>query len=713
MKPINQMTIEEMAAEMRSIMGINSKRVTDKYIFVSYSHQDREKVYPVVLGWMQKGYNVYIDLDFVNHGSDQNWVTIMRSKIQSPSCGLVTAFRSKNSAFSYAALLELLTVRTDKTTKRHMGTPVPIDIITLENVPKNLGLDSEGVDSGEYIAYFHKLKANIGSHFGENNAVEREVMLDGFKSFFRQKREDLVYDDAEDMMELIDDGYQDGAAAFFSYVAMFTQEWLRNFDLNGNIKALDDDMEGRFASLKLKAVPPQSDAAPVSAPKVPAQEPPAAKPAPAPAAKPSAAATPPVKPAPAVKSAPAVKPAPAAQPTAKEAPAVQDYPRWFERTDKRAGLLKQTGEKEFVVLAGAEVRRDHTPTCPNQYLKLREELTARGVIAAQGDVLTLQEDVALTSLSTAAGILAASSINGKLFWQPCEAPAAAPAPLADSGEDSAPAPNDTASEADGAAYPRFYSNSNADYGLLRQDGEKVFVLCAGARLSADTTPSCPVNYLRLRESILSSGAAAADGSGYVLKEDVPFTSLSAAATVVTGRSINGRDFWQPADHCVENPAPGTPAAAQAAADLTIGAVRRRFAEDADFCIRVGQMRKNDLPWGGRGALDLAMAAVLGGCNSVKTPAQINYYKFAIADMGNKKGAAGLGATWTWSSNCRKILGQTGSGKIDADLDAFFAALPDDTTLNQILSRFERGEPNYRTTKNDLVIECLKRFMELK
>lgn len=145
--------------------------------------------------------------------------------------------------------------------------------------------------------------------------------------------------------------------------------------------------------------------------------------------------------------------------------------------------------------------------------------------------------------------------------------------------------------------------------------------------------------------------------------------------------------------------------------VTLGEIRRRFLTE-EFCLKVQDLRKNKLPHGGKGAIDYGMAAILGGCNNVRQPWQLNYYNFAIADY-TKKTESKTTATWTWSSNCRKLIGMTGSGQIDNERNAYFASLPEDTTIGQIVDGFERAETEaYRTSKNPLVAQCLRMFAAL-
>lgn len=139
--------------------------------------------------------------------------------------------------------------------------------------------------------------------------------------------------------------------------------------------------------------------------------------------------------------------------------------------------------------------------------------------------------------------------------------------------------------------------------------------------------------------------------------------------------------------------------------VTLAEIRARFS-DAET-VRAFRAVREGMPWGGKGAMDYLMAALLGGCNQVTkaSPAcQVLYYLHAVAS-GEPKGDA-LGATWTWSSNCRKVLGLERSGQIPEAFDQHFAALGGEVTLHEIAVRFQKAEePPYQTRKNDLILRA--------
>jgi uncharacterized protein DUF4357 len=50
----------------------------------------------------------------------------------------------------------------------------------------------------------------------------------------------------------------------------------------------------------------------------------------------------------------------------------------------------------------------------------------------------------------------------------------------------------------------------------------------------------------LRQELVGNGVMVADGAGYRFSQDYVFSSPSAAATVILGRSANGRTEWKDA-----------------------------------------------------------------------------------------------------------------------------------------------------------------------
>lgn len=70
-----------------------------------------------------------------------------------------------------------------------------------------------------------------------------------------------------------------------------------------------------------------------------------------------------------------------------------------------------------------------------------------------------------------------------------------------------------------------------------------FIVKAGSRISADTTPSCHSTYLAMRNDLIQQGVIV----NRIFTRDHTFDSVSAAAVVVGGRSANGRKEWATLD----------------------------------------------------------------------------------------------------------------------------------------------------------------------
>lgn len=149
--------------------------------------------------------------------------------------------------------------------------------------------------------------------------------------------------------------------------------------------------------------------------------------------------------------------------------------------------------------------------------------------------------------------------------------------------------------------------------------------------------------------------------------------------------------------------------------ITIGTVRGMFSEPP--VAKSFRAVREGMPRGGKGAMDYVMAAVLGGCNSITEKScqyQINYYIYDVAseDESKKKNDGKLGATWTWSSNCRKVIDIPGAGQIPKEINQFFESLPEETTLGALEESFLLGnEEAFRTKKNDIVVYALQQLIE--
>ena len=79
-------------------------------------------------------------------------------------------------------------------------------------------------------------------------------------------------------------------------------------------------------------------------------------------------------------------------------------------------------------------------------------------------------------------------------------------------------------------------------GLIVSDG---FAMMKGSSVASSTTPSMKRSLIKLRASLIEKGII---GQDFKLTRDYIFTSPSLAASVVMGRSANGRTEWKNSEH---------------------------------------------------------------------------------------------------------------------------------------------------------------------
>lgn len=247
--------IKEITNEIRERLK-NFER-TEPYVFVSYSKKDCEVVYPKVLEWLRKGYNIYIDLDFENHGSDENWVTQMTKKIRANKCVMAIVFKSENYCFSYAALIELLTMRSKKTVSRRMNTihpNLPIDVIELSNKLVNNGMEFSSPEVKKiYKEAFKKVKEKHRNAFLENNVPAKEALIEGMESLAKAIKDKDSNDETDATYTMINEQYGGDYTDFYPEIAGLINKWFNCYDLNGNNKSITD-LSGvlvRFQELKV------------------------------------------------------------------------------------------------------------------------------------------------------------------------------------------------------------------------------------------------------------------------------------------------------------------------------------------------------------------------------------------------------------------------------------------------------------------------------
>jgi len=71
-----------------------------------------------------------------------------------------------------------------------------------------------------------------------------------------------------------------------------------------------------------------------------------------------------------------------------------------------------------------------------------------------------------------------------------------------------------------------------------------FVVCEGSQVAPDAVPSLSKNIETLREKLIDSGVMKIEANQYRITQNYSFSSPSTAASVVMGRSANGRTEWK-------------------------------------------------------------------------------------------------------------------------------------------------------------------------
>lgn len=255
MNTLENMSIEEITKEIKE--RLKNFKKTKPYVFVSYSKRDCKVVYQKVLEWLRMGYNIYIDMDFENHGSDENWITQMTNKIRDNKCVMATIFKSENYCFSYAALIELLTMRSKETETRRRNTShpnLPIDVIELSNklVKNGIEFSSEEVEK-KYEQAFEKIREKHMNVFLNSNEPAKEALIEGMRSLANVIKAKDSNDDTEVTYELVDAQYNMGYTNFYPEIAGLINKWFNTYDLNGNNKSINDlsGVISRFQELKV------------------------------------------------------------------------------------------------------------------------------------------------------------------------------------------------------------------------------------------------------------------------------------------------------------------------------------------------------------------------------------------------------------------------------------------------------------------------------
>lgn len=250
MKEISQMTSQEIENEIKEFIT-NDKGfdASKSYIFVSYSHKDKEEVMRKVLEWIRQGYNVIMDLDFENHGSEESWIDLLCKRIRSDRCVQAACFRSKHYYRSMACLIELLLLRSSFIeNKRHSPKykVIPMDVIDLS--AKKI-VDEDAEFEKEYEEAFTKMNKRLSTK--ESQMLRKGLETLCWKSRLKKGGQDIEGKNVDEMvdeyMNNLEESIDDGALDYYSFIQDLFDDWFEYNDMNGNYKDVNYDASTVFA----------------------------------------------------------------------------------------------------------------------------------------------------------------------------------------------------------------------------------------------------------------------------------------------------------------------------------------------------------------------------------------------------------------------------------------------------------------------------------
>lgn len=677
-KDITQMSVEELKAEIQKYHC----RTDERYVFVSYSHRDAALVYPQVLYWLQQGYNIYIDVDFENHGSEVNWVEIMEKCIRRKACSMVTCFRSENYLCSYAALIELLTIRSPKTMtwRKIVGAvdKVPIDVIEMGGGTFLPDFFDNAETKKKYKENFIELKKRMGTEFSQNNPAEGARLEEGLVNWIKTCNNPVITEQSgEERYETIKEGYADNEnyCEFYSAIAQCALDWFASTELNGNTKDLYSyGVLKRFHELGI-ATRAGATASFVNAASLDDNQ----------------------------NTTVSIQPTPSeAEEKADKQPTDPNGETYYYRHAVLTGV-----DGNYLLKAGSVVSLNPSKSCAENVKRLLHDSIDNGLI--DRNTGTLLKDIPFRKLSPAACMVSGNSTAGSV-WQTANVDKPAEVkPLAEKKEEPAGQPvsgnladlfvRGKVSEGT-QVYIKGYPDSIA---AITEDGR--FLYKGNERTMNEYIALAGRMQLGKKEplSVIIDKNSSKSLQDLLSDEAVPEEQQEETRETKTKKTDVKTAFI---------PEEVTPVEKTCFGNLTIGEVRKRLTNDHDFLFKLRDIRQSNLPFGAKSYMDYAMATILNGCNNVKEDYQLNYYRFAIANYENKKEAAKTEATWTWSSNARKVVGYVSAGILPVQINNYFTGLPETTTINDLIMKFEACEEEpFITKKNNLVILCLQKFIE--
>ncbi|MBW4658716.1 MAG: GIY-YIG nuclease family protein [Drouetiella hepatica Uher 2000/2452] len=91
-----------------------------------------------------------------------------------------------------------------------------------------------------------------------------------------------------------------------------------------------------------------------------------------------------------------------------------------------------------------------------------------------------------------------------------------------------------------------FTASSSDYNATAQEIDGQFVILKGSTIKKETKNSLRATYTEMREQFIQDGTLVetVDEISFQLTADVSVSSPTGAASIITGTSVNGREFWR-------------------------------------------------------------------------------------------------------------------------------------------------------------------------
>lgn len=136
---------EELAAQIQPC------DISRPYIFISYSRNDFERVYPCVIGLQKQGFNIWIDKE-MRDNSDRSWINPALEAIERFNCVTVIFMMSENSLVNAPCFCELFHSQHGVVTNNIHGRPIRLIAV---NAAADLNADSPIKDRAASFAHMH------------------------------------------------------------------------------------------------------------------------------------------------------------------------------------------------------------------------------------------------------------------------------------------------------------------------------------------------------------------------------------------------------------------------------------------------------------------------------------------------------------------------------------------------------------------------------